>query len=69
MDVCIFISNSQNRQERMTIKRMEATKHELAQWILLYCIIVSWFVFGVCWPQDGRMDVVGWLDCIIGVGG
>ena len=71
MDVCIFISNSQNRQERMTIKWMQvqATKHELAQWILLYCIIVSWFVFGVCWPQDGRMDVVGWLGCIIGVGG
>ena len=25
-------------------------------------------MFGVCWPQDGSMDVVGWLGCVIGEG-
>ena len=25
-------------------------------------------MFGVCWPQDGSVDVVGWLGCVIGEG-
>ena len=62
MDVCIFISNSQNRQERMTIKWMQATKtwaSAVDTSLLYYCILVCvWCLLATRW-QSGCCRLVG----------